>query len=139
MKRVYRHRERTILIKWEGSQYESLSSKLGVAENASRTCLVRQCETGYIHPLGGLFGAGVRASWRRTGDHTGRRILCVTVMQAETEAYEEELLSEPECVVSSAMRKSFFLKPRRFKARNLPSSGQERQLTTTLTGEPMKC
>ena len=26
-------------------------------------------------------------------------------MQAETEAYEEELLSEPECVVSSAMRK----------------------------------
>ena len=29
-------------------------------------------------------------------------------MQAETEAYEEELLSEPECVVSSAMRKRFF-------------------------------
>ena len=64
-------------------------------------------------------------------------ILCVTVMQAGTEAYEGELLSEPECVVSSAMRKSFFLKPRRFKARNLPSSGQERQLTTTLIGEPM--
>ena len=87
----------------------------------------------FIH-WGGLFGTGVRASCRRTGDHTGRRILCVTVMQAGTEVYEGELLSEPECVVSSAMRKSFFLKPRRFKARNLPSSGQERQLTTTLTG-----
>ena len=55
---------RHIIIKWEGSRYESLSSKLGVAENASRTRLVRQCETGYIHPLGGLFGTGVRASHR---------------------------------------------------------------------------
>lgn len=61
-------------------------------------------------------------------------------MQAETEAYEEELLSEPECVVSSAMRKRFFSEAAPLQSTEFAFfRPRERQLTTTHTGEPMKC